>query len=520
MKSWNNFFLTFGKHKGKSIGQVWANNPDYVKWVSREFSNNNIRNAAQCVIDGVDIENSPKLPTKMPNTDFKSHGGIKAPNKFGGNKELMPFQSIGAEFIEYTKGNCMIADEMGLGKTIQAITYLELHPELSPVLIICPASLKYNWENELKAWLSKSRKIEIINGGKTHKLSARITIINYDIIKKWLPELKAYKAKVMIADESHKVKNQKSQRTKAIKSLSRGIKHKILLTGTPILNRPVELWAQLNIIAPKEYNKFTDFAFKYCDPIKNHFGWDFTGASNIEELSSRLQNVTIRRTKKEVLPELPDKRRTQILVKLSNAAEYKKATKNIKDWIKAQGDKPPNHVQMVSKIEYLKQIAAQGKLKAAEEFINNSVESGNKLVVFVTHREIIQTLMDKYSDVAVKIDGGTSAKARQAAVDQFQNNTDIKLFIGNIQAAGEGITLTAASDMLFMELAWTPAAHEQAEDRCHRIGQKDAVNINYLLAPGTIDTMIYNLLESKRGVISQINNDHDNMAFELMERFK
>ena len=183
MKSWDTFFLHFGKHKNKSIGQVWKTNPDYVKWISREFSNLSVKNAAQCVIAGVDIVDGCKLPTETPNTDFKSMGGIKLPDNYGHGKELMPFQNIGAEFIEYTDGNCMISDEPGLGKTCQSITYLEMHPEISRVLIICPASLKYNWENELNAWLSAPRKIEIINGGKTHTLAADIIIINYDIVK-------------------------------------------------------------------------------------------------------------------------------------------------------------------------------------------------------------------------------------------------------------------------------------------------------------------------------------------------
>jgi SWI/SNF-related matrix-associated actin-dependent regulator 1 of chromatin subfamily A len=450
---------------------------------------------------------------------------------FGNGREMMPFQKAGLEFAEATGGNCLISDQMGLGKSCQALSYLALHPEMRPVVIVCPASLKRNWAREVEMWLEIGDRIEVIDGGKPKMLSGDIVIINYDILKKWLPALKEYNIQIIIYDESHYIKSPKSLRSKAAKELADGVPHKILLTGTPVLNRPAELWHQLQIIDHAQYpdSRFFQWHFKYADAHKIRIGynktaWDFSGASNLEDLAKSLRTIMIRRTKEQVLAELPKKRRQTIIVPIDNRNEYNRAEKDFLEWVAENNGmvaaEKASHVVELAQIEALRQVAVRGKMKAATEWIANFLETGEKLVVFATHRATIDALMERFSGCAVKIDGSVSSEKRQEAVDTFQTDPAIRLFVGNIQAAGVGITLTAASDVAFLELGWTPALHDQAEDRCHRIGQKNAVNVVYLLAEKTIDAQIAAMLEQKRDVIDRITEDDNTLSFELFEMIK
>jgi len=447
---------------------------------------------------------------------------------FGNGEEMMPFQRAGLVFTEATGGNCMIADSMGLGKTIQALSYLAAHPDMRPAVIVCPASLKLNWEREAQAWLETDDKIEVINGGKVHPLTGDtgIIIINYDILKKWLPELMRIEPQILIYDEAHALKNKASARSKAAKELAAVTPHKVLLTGTPVLNRPAELWHQLQIIDPFGYpdKRFFQWHKRYADAKQNRFGWDFSGASNLDELAASLKTIMIRRTKEQVLPELPAKRRQTVLIPIDNRKEYDRADNEFLEWMAeqkgAEAAERASNVEQLAKIEYLRQIAIRGKMKQALAWIENFLESGEKLVVFATHKETIDRLMVEFSECAVKIDGSVSSEKRQAVVDSFQNNPETRLFIGNIQAAGVGITLTAASNVVFLETGWTPALLEQAEDRCHRIGQDNAVNIYYLLAAKTIDVSMAAMLESKREVIDKITEDEDTLGFDLFDMVK
>ena len=423
------------------------------------------------------------------------------------------------------------------GKTVETLAYLQLHPEMRPVVIVCPASLKLNWEREARSWLETEDRIEVISGGKVHELDSDIVVINYDILKKWTQALQSINPQILILDESHAVKSQKRSkkmpdgttrrvdvgRSKAAKDLASITPHKILLTGTPILNRPSELWNQLQIIDPAQYTdkRFFQWHKRYANAYKSRFGWDFSGALNLEELAQSLKSIMIRRTKKQVLAELPDKRRQTILIPIDNRREYDTAESDFLTWIAEQKGADAadrvSHVEELAKIEVLRQIAVRGKTKQAIDWIKNFLSTGEKLVVFATHRETINALMTAFGEGTVKIDGGVSSEKRQAAVDAFQNDPETRLFVGNIKAAGVGITLTAASDVVFLELDWTPALMEQAEDRLHRISQKNAVNCYYLLAEKTVDASIAAMLERKRVVIDQITEDENTLSFELFE---
>jgi SNF2 family DNA or RNA helicase len=363
---------------------------------------------------------------------------------------------------------------------------------------------------EAKAVLSGNPEIQILQGTKPHQLTGNIIIINYDILSRWIGTLKEINPQVLIFDEAHYIKTNKAQRTKATKELAKGIPHVIALTGTPIVNRPIESYNIVQVINNKVFPNWWNFVHRYCGAHHNGFGWDYTGATNKEELHQKLvESIMIRRKKADVLPELPDKLYSYIPIELDNEREYKKAenafiqyiaqTRGMNAAIKAK------RAEHLTKIEALKQLAVQGKMKQAIQWIRDFLDTnGNKLVVFAVHKTTVDALMEEFKDMAVKIDGSCSAAKRDSAVKEFQNNPEIKLFVGNIQAAGTGLTLTAASAVAFLELPWTPGELSQAADRCHRIGQKNTVNVYYLLAAGSIEEKIAEILDEKKTVLDAV----------------
>jgi SWI/SNF-related matrix-associated actin-dependent regulator 1 of chromatin subfamily A len=257
------------------------------------------------------------------------------------------------------------------------------------------------------------------------------------------------------------------------------------------------------------FPNFFDYAKKYCGAHHNGFGWDFTGATNKEELHERLQTIMIRRKKDEVLPELPDKLFSYVPMEIENEEEYAQAERDFIHYLrKIKGEEAAEKAgkaEHLVKIEAMKQLAIRGKMKAAIQWIRDFLDTnGNKLVVFAIHKDTIDRLMKEFGKEAVKVDGGVTAIKRDEAVKAFQNDPAIKLFVGNIKAAGTGLTLTAASSVAFLELPWTPGELKQAEDRCHRIGQKNTVNVYYLLADQTIEGTIAGILDEKRAVLDAV----------------
>lgn len=423
--------------------------------------------------------------------------------------KLFPYQEEGVGFVESHNGRALIADEMGLGKTAQSLAWLQLHPELRPAIVVCPASLKLNWVKEANMWMMKP-KTQVLSGtNPSVPLIGEIIIINYDILWDWLEKLNRIKPKVLIMDEVHMIKSNGAKRTKATKRLGKSIPHVIGLSGTPIVNRPVEIYNSIRLINTSIVPTFWEYASRYCDAKHNGFGWDFNGASNTEELHSLLVNsIMIRRKKTDVLKDLPDKMYSFVPMELDNFSEYHKAERNFIEYVKetkgvAAAVKARN-AEVLTQIEALKQLAVRGSLPQAIEWIQNFLEIDGKLVVFAIHKFVIDTLMEAFPGISVKIDGSVSSENRQRAVDEFQTNDKIRLFVGNIQAAGVGITLTAASKVAFLELPWTPGHLQQAADRVHRIGQKDTVTVYYLLATGTIVERIAALLDSKQRVLDSV----------------
>jgi SWI/SNF-related matrix-associated actin-dependent regulator 1 of chromatin subfamily A len=457
--------------------------------------------------------------------------------------QLYNFQMEGVKFIESKSGRALIADEMGLGKTVQALYWLRKHDEFRPVLIICPASLKLNWEREVERWIGV--KAQILNGtSSTIKIKKEIVIINYDILPYWIEKLKLERFTAVIVDEAHFIKNNSAKRTKAFKRLIKEIPKIVALTGTPIENKPVEIYNIVQAINPMIFPNFIAFAQEFCNAKRNRFGWDFSGSANSKKLNAILKaTIMIRRKKEDVLTELPVKNIVKVPVTIDNRQEYDKAekefisflrdrfNKNIDDEVKEElknfakrnkinisDELTESEIKMLlqekfqkvaaapilSQIEMLKQLVIQGKLNQICLWIDTFLESGEKLVVFCTHRKTVDYLMEKFGRIAVKVDGSVTTVQRQKAVDKFQNDNSTRLFIGNIKAAGVGITLTAASNAAMIEFPWSPGELSQAADRIHRITQTKQVTIWNIVGDRTIEEKIIDLLRKKEHIINQV----------------
>jgi SWI/SNF-related matrix-associated actin-dependent regulator 1 of chromatin subfamily A len=443
-------------------------------------------------------------------------------------QEPYPYQMQGISFAQSRAGRCLIADDQGLGKTIQAIGWMQLNPHIGPVIIVCPAVVKLNWARELKTWAGIDATV--LSGTTPYICTGHAFVINFDILHYWLPTLLALNPQAAIVDEVQFIKSGKTKRTKAVRKLSRHVKHFIGLSGTPIVNRPVEFFNAIQMIDPELFPNWITYTDRYCGRKHNGFGWVVNGATNVEELHQILtESIMIRRTKAEVLPDLPDKIRSFFPIELSVQAEtnYMEAETNFLDWMRINRGREAAHrasnAQALAEIEILKQIAVAGKMPQTIDWIRNFLATGEKLVVFATHKFAINILMTEFANVAVKVDGSVSGTKRQQAVDKFQGEAATRLFVGNIKAAGVGITLTAASNVAFIELPWTPGDLVQAEDRCHRIGQEDTVNVYYLLAENTIEEKIAQLLDEKRkvldAVLDGVETDDKNLLMELIENY-
>lgn len=419
---------------------------------------------------------------------------------------LYPYQKAGVAFL-CERPNVLLADDMGLGKTAQTITLVNASPEIRLVLVICPAGVKYVWEREFSKWNTRLELSAVIAGsGKLlEDPGLGVVIVNYDQLRKFHPQLSSHPWDLVILDEAHYVKNLAAQRTKLARLLAGNARRKILLTGTPLLNRPAELWPLLNLLDAKAWGKFFPFAQRYCDAHRNDFGWDYSGASNLEELNDRLRTsgIMLRRTKTQVLPQLPKISRQIVPISPTGSTDLlDDMTEEVESLI--QGN-----FRNIAGIPFDQMSAIRhetGVLKwpAALQFVQESAEaSPGKIVLFAHHSLVLEALSAGLGPSSVLVTGKTSQKARIKAIDAFQNNADVRFFIGSIHAMGVGITLTAGTRAIFVEQDWTPAVLEQAEARLHRIGQTSNVLAQYLVVRNSIDEKIMSLVVSKMEVIEE-----------------
>lgn len=432
----------------------------------------------------------------------KDRGTIPSP----AGLSYLPFQKTGIEFLA-SRQYSILADEPGLGKTVQSCGLINLTNPQS-VLVICPASMKLVWRDELQKWLKGFYQIGVARGSEWPS-GAEIVIINYDILERFELELRQPVWDLLIVDEAHYLKNPYSGRCDRVLGRKRIRSNRtVFLTGTPVMNRPIELWSLLYGMDQQTWPGYVEYGKKFCDGKKRRYGkteddqeWDFSGTSNTDELSQKLKNIMIRRVKSEVLHDLPPKLHQIVHIDVEVKAPYCPDTAT-DDMIRG----------MMAK---WRKATGLAKLDAAKKFIADLKATAGKVVVFAYHTEVLQELYKAAGagGTAVLIHGDTPMDRRHEAVTKFQQDPGISLFLGQITAAGVGLTLTAASHVVFVELDWVPGVMTQAEDRCHRKGQKDCVNVYWLIAEDSLDRLMLLSLQRKRSVVGSVLDEETEIDF-------
>ena len=482
----------------------------------------------------------------------------------------LPFQKAGIAF-GLKRDSFLIGDEMGLGKTIQVIGIINGDDTIKKVLVICPATPKINWKRELDKWLTRSFDVSVQNSSDVWDYLADINIINFDILKKFHNEIHETEWDFVIVDESTYIKSPKTQRSQEIvgkyynwKKMTRieiedvlekfrvekenewgqqlghlNPRKKACLTGTPIPSKPIELWPILHWLDPITYKNFMGFAKRYCMEGHNGYGYDFSGARNLSELQEKLRTtIMIRRLKKQVLKELPPKFRQVVEIPLNGnskiiaqereyQAQHEARLIDLKVAIElAKISDDPNEFKMA--VKALKQynivhFADMSRVRhetalAKVDYVVSHLEdaiSNHKVVCFAYHRDVIEKIAAAFGDKAVILYGGMSEKVKNEAIDKFQTDDSVKLFVGQIEAAGKAITLHAASHVVFAELDWVPGNMTQCEDRCHRIDEKNIVDgkfvaddkdnvlVQHLVLEGSMDVQMAHKLIAKQEVIEK-----------------
>ena len=411
----------------------------------------------------------------------------------------------------------ILADDMGLGKTTSTII-AALESGSKKVLIICPATLKINWKREIENY---SDKTVYIAEGKNFSTDADFVIINYDIIKNFHDTKKKGESQILdanfdlvVVDEAHYIKNATAQRTKLINDLVKKVDRLWLLTGTPMTSRPIDYFNLLSLIESPVAKNWMAYAIRYCQGYQFNVGgrkvWNVMGASNLEELRDRTSGLTLRRLKENVL-DLPDKIITPVYLRLKSKM-YEEIMGEYYDWYDKNPEESKSLTVQFTKLTKIRQVIADEKISQTIELAENIVEQGKKVIIFCNFTDSLNKICEHFGKAAVKVDGSMSKPERQHSVDSFQENDKIKVFVGNIKAAGVGITLTAAEAVIMNDLSFLPSDHAQAEDRAYRYGQKNNVLVYYPIFENTIEGIIYDILNNKKQVIATVMGDNQNTA--------
>ena len=404
----------------------------------------------------------------------------------------------------------ILADDMGLGKTTSTII-AALETGAKKILIICPASLKINWQREIENY--SNRPTSIIEGKKWE--DSDFIIINYDIIKNFHDEKKKSdsvllktKFDLVIIDEAHYIQNKQAQRTKLINDFVSNVDRLWLLTGTPITSRPINYFNLLNLIECPVAKNWMAYVKRYCNGFQFQAGrrkiWNVSGASNLEELRDRTAPLVLRRLKENVL-DLPDKIITPVYLRLKSK-EYEALMGEYYDWYDKNGESDSLTLQF-TKLTKVRQVIAEEKVPSTIEICENIVEQGKKVIVFTNFTKTLEMILEHFGKKAVRLDGQMSQKERQMSVDRFQNEDDVMVFVGNIKAAGVGITLTAGEAVVMNDLSFLPSDHSQAEDRSYRYGQKNNVLVYYPIFDNTVEGIIYDILKKKKDIFETVMGD-------------
>jgi SWI/SNF-related matrix-associated actin-dependent regulator 1 of chromatin subfamily A len=407
----------------------------------------------------------------------------------------------------------ILADDMGLGKTTSTII-AALEANSKKVLIICPATLKINWKREIENYSDKSIYIA---EGKNFNTDADYVIINYDIIKNFHDPKKKDDSEILkanfdlvIVDEAHYIKNGQAQRTKLINDLVKTVDRLWLLTGTPMTSRPMDYFNLLSLVDSPVSKNWMAYAIRYCQGYQFNVGgrkvWNITGASNLDELRERTAATILRRLKENVL-DLPDKIITPVYLRLKSK-NYEEVMGEYYDWYDKNPDESKSLTVQFSKLTKVRQIIADEKISQTIEIAENIIEQDKKVIIFCNFTDSLNKIIEHFGKSAVKLDGSMSKPERQRSVDEFQDNPKVKVFVGNIKAAGVGITLTSAEAVIMNDLSFLPSDHAQAEDRAYRYGQKNNVLVYYPIFENTIEGVIYDILNNKKQVIATVMGDN------------
>lgn len=425
------------------------------------------------------------------------------------------FQRAGVLAVEAADGRALIGDDMGLGKTPQALWFLARQRVPTwPAVVVCPASVKCNWQKEAREFIGVQATVAEgrtppARGDVAGWRPPKLLIINYDIVEEWLPYLESYKINTLVVDEVQYIQSRDSKRTKAVTSLGKRVRNRLGLSGTPLTNRPKDLWPILNIIRPDLYPSFLLYGHQYCKPRKEYGKWKYDGASNIPELHARLTNdlPMIRRLKDDVLTDLPAKHRTVVAVPLSKPAAYQAVRQDFRAWITANHPDRASRslkLEQLTKIGYLLRTAARYKMRAVVEYLLQFLaNTDEKIVVFAQHRKCMDVVARHMPGHVVRLEGGMTAAQKHAAVMRFKADPQARVFVGQIQAAGTGVDglQDVCRHMVMAEMYWRPGDLIQAEDRLYRIGQTGTTFITYLVAADTIEVDLARIIQTKQATI-------------------
>ena len=432
------------------------------------------------------------------------------------NRPPLPHQKEAIQKLVENK-KFILADDMGLGKTTSTII-AALETQSKKVLIICPATLKINWKREIENY--SDRPIYIAEG-KNFSVDHDFVIINYDILKNFhdiknRSESLIEKANfdLVIIDEAHYIKNAQAQRTKLINDIVKKVDRLWLLTGTPMTSRPIDYYNLLSLSDSPVAKNWMAYVIRYCSgyqfKVGNRKVWNVMGSSNLDELRDRTSSTILRRLKEDVL-DLPEKIITPVYLRLKSK-EYEEVMGEYYNWYERNPEESKSLTVQFTKLTKVRQIIANEKINHTIELAENILEQDKKVIIFCNFTESLNRIVEHFGKTAVKIDGSMSKNERQLSVDQFQENPKVKVLVGNIRAAGVGLTLTSAEAVIMNDLSFLPSDHSQAEDRAYRIGQKNNVLVYYPIFENTIEGVIYDILNQKKQVIATVMGDNINSA--------
>ena len=419
----------------------------------------------------------------------------------------------------------ILADDMGLGKTTSTII-ASLEMGAKKILIICPASLKINWQREYQLY---SEKTSYVCEGKNYSEESDIVIMNYDIIKNFHDSKDRKNSIIMksnfdlvIIDEAHYIQNVQAQRTKLINDLVRDIDRLWLLTGTPMTSRPINYFNLLSLVDSPVAKNWMAYVVRYCSGYQFRVGprkvWNVMGASNLEELRDRTGATVLRRLKEDVL-DLPEKIITPVYLRLRSKL-YEEVMGDYYNWYEKNPEESKNLSIQFTKLTQVRQVIAEEKTQHTIELAENIVEQGKKVIIFCNFTKSLETIVNHFGKSAVRLDGSMNKTQRQDSVDRFQEDDNVKVFVGNIKAAGVGITLTAAEAVIMNDLSFLPSDHSQSEDRAYRYGQKNNVLVYYPIFENTIEGIIYDILNNKKRIIATVmgdTSDETNIVEEILK---